>query len=76
MELKDIRSTIDQIDDELLKLFVRRMEASREVAAYKKENGLPILDSGREREVLNRVSAQAGRGWSIMRSFCIKRCLT
>ena len=62
MELKDIRSTIDQIDDELLELFVRRMEASREVAAYKKENGLPILDSGREREVLNRVSAQAGEG--------------
>ena len=62
MELKDIRSTIDQIDDELLQLFVRRMEASRQVAAYKKENGLPILDTGREREVLNRVSAQAGEG--------------
>ena len=62
MELKDIRNTIDQIDDQMLELFVRRMAASREVAAYKKEHGLPILDSGREREVLNRVTEKAGEG--------------
>ena len=62
MELKDIRNTIDQIDDQMLELFVRRMETAREVAAYKKEHGLPILDSGREREVLNRVSEKAGPG--------------
>ena len=60
MDLKQIRSRIDQIDDQLLTLFVSRMEAAREVAAYKRENGMPILDTGREREVLNRVSAEAG----------------
>ena len=62
MELKDIRNTIDQIDDQMLELFVRRMEVARDVAAYKKEHGLPILDSGREREVLNRVTEKAGEG--------------
>ena len=62
MELKDIRNTIDQIDDQMLELFVRRMEVARDVAAYKKEHGLPILDSGREREVLNRVTERAGEG--------------
>ena len=60
MELNQIREQIDQIDHQLLELFVRRMEAAREVAAYKRENGMPILDTGREREVLNRVSAEAG----------------
>ena len=35
MELKDIRNTIDQIDDQMLELFVRRMEVARDVAAYK-----------------------------------------
>ena len=36
------------------KLFVRRMEAARMVAEYKKQNGLPVLDELREAEVIRR----------------------
>ena len=74
MELKDIRNTIDQIDDQMLELFVRRMEVARDVAAYKKEHGLPILDSGREREVLNRVTERRGRDWSATPSCSTRPC--
>ena len=60
MNLDTIREQLNGIDDELTALFVRRMQLCQEVAAYKKEQGLPILDSGRERQVMNRVTAQAG----------------
>ena len=38
----------------------RRMEVSKEMAAYKKANGLPTLDMGRERALLGKVGEQAG----------------
>ena len=60
LNLLDIRGQLDQIDDQLIDLFSRRMRLVSEVAAYKKENGLPILDSGRERQIVNRVSLAAG----------------
>ena len=60
LNLQDIRGQLDQIDDQLIDLFARRMRLVSDVAAYKKENGLPILDSGRERQIINRVSLAAG----------------
>ena len=42
MELKDIRNQIDEIDDELVQLFAKRMELSALVADYKKKNHLPM----------------------------------
>ena len=60
LNLQDIRGQLDQIDDQLIDLFARRMRLVSDVAAYKKENSLPILDSGRERQIINRVSLAAG----------------
>lgn len=54
MELKDIRKKINEIDKQMAKLFEERMQASSEVANYKKEHALPIFDSSREQEVINR----------------------
>lgn len=56
MDLKDIRNKIDSIDDELTELFKKRMEIVNEVAAYKRENGLPVLNSQRERDIVARVT--------------------
>lgn len=47
-----LRQELDKIDRELVKLFERRMEVSRRVAEYKRENNLPVLDAGREEQVL------------------------
>ena len=59
-ELKDLREKIDAIDQQMVDLFKQRMEVSKEVAAYKRSNGLPTLDAGRERALLGKVGEQAG----------------
>ena len=59
-DLNTLRQSIDSIDQEMVALFRRRMEVSRQVAAYKKEHGLPTLDAGRERALLGKVAEQAG----------------
>ena len=60
MELKELRCWIDEIDDQLVKLFVQRMEVSAQVAAYKKEHQLPIFVQTREQEKLDDVAQKAG----------------
>ena len=53
-ELKKYRDEIDNIDKEIVELFEKRMEVVLNVAKYKMENDLAILDSGREEEVINK----------------------
>jgi len=53
MSLNNFREKIDKIDEELLRLFSERMSVSRQVALYKKEHGLPVLNADREREILD-----------------------
>ena len=60
MELSEIRTRIDAVDDQLLELFLERMALSEEVAAYKNEHHLPILNKSREREILAKVTQRAG----------------
>ncbi|ABO49321.1 Prephenate dehydratase [Desulforamulus reducens MI-1] len=60
MDIKDLRKEINQIDGQLLKLFLKRMNASAQIVKYKIQNELPVFDRGREREVLNRVAELAG----------------
>ena len=60
MELSEIRAKIDAVDDQLLVLFLERMDLAEEVAAYKNEHKLPILNKERERAVLARVTEQSG----------------
>ncbi len=60
MELSEIRTKIDAVDEQLLKLFLERMCLAEEVAAYKNEHHLPILNKERERAVLAKVTEQAG----------------
>lgn len=56
MNLTDYREKIDAIDNEMLRLFGERMEISAKIAEYKQKNGMPVLDSAREREKLLAVS--------------------
>ena len=55
MELSEIREKIDTVDEQLLKLFLERMSLAEEVAAYKNEHPLPILNKERERAVVEKV---------------------
>ena len=60
MDLKELRGQMDQIDDDLVKLFCRRMDVAAQIADYKKEHNLPILMPTREREKLQDVAEKAG----------------
>ena len=60
LNLEEIRKEISAINDEMLALFVRRMELSAQVAAYKKANGLPTLDRKREEAILQKVADNTG----------------
>ena len=63
-ELNALRREIDGIDAELTVLLKRRMAAAAEIAAIKGANGLPVLDSKRERALLARIRELAGAEFS------------
>ena len=52
MDLSKSREIIDQIDDQLIRLFEERMAVCTKVAEYKRHNNLPVLDAARERTKL------------------------
>ena len=60
MELNEIRGRINEMNDEMLDLFLERMQLSTAVAEYKKANGLPIFDKTREREILAKMAERGG----------------
>ena len=55
MDLQELRNQIDEIDGEILELFAKRMEVCRGVAEYKRVNNLPVMQGGREKQVLDRI---------------------
>ncbi len=60
MDIQDYRAKIDQVDSELVRLYGERMEITKEIGRYKREHNLPVLDTERERNLLNRVGEMAG----------------
>ena len=58
-ELAKLRTQIDSIDDEILALLDRRMEAVKKVGELKASTGAAIFVPERERAVLERLEAQA-----------------
>lgn len=65
MDLNGIRERINAIDDQMVELFVERMQAAAEVASAKAEKNLPVLDMRREQAVLERVMEKAGEEFEI-----------
>ena len=62
MELSEIRTRIDALDDELLALFCERMGLAADVARAKAGTGKAVFDPAREREKLMRVAEQTPQG--------------
>lgn len=56
MELSELRKQIDAIDDELVSLFLKRMDVSGEVAKAKMQSNTAVVDSGRERAIVSRLT--------------------
>ena len=60
MTIEELRARIDRIDSDLIRLYAERLETAAEIGKYKQEHNLPVFDPAREREVLNKVGAEAG----------------
>lgn len=58
--LDEVRKEIDEIDEKLLPLIVKRMDAAKKVAAIKKEHNIPVLNSQREEEILKEMGEKGG----------------
>ena len=56
LQLQALRKDINAIDDELVKLFIQRMETAGKIGSLKKEAGLPVLNVKREEEVKKRLT--------------------
>jgi len=58
MDRTELRKQIDAVDEQMIKLFAERMEIAEQIAEFKKENNLPVLDPQREREKLHSIIEQ------------------
>jgi chorismate mutase-like protein len=59
LTIEELRSRIDVIDDQLLRLLNVRVQCAVEVGRLKHEAGLPIYQPDREAQVLARVKESA-----------------
>jgi len=50
--MKKLRTKIDQLDQNLLKLLAKRKKVVLEICKFKREQGLELEDKKREREML------------------------
>ena len=60
MDLLDLRKEIDNIDEQLIPLLLKRMSISEQVARYKVERGIPVLNAEREQQILDNVAEKCG----------------
>ena len=57
MDLTSLREQIDEIDAQIVSLYEKRMDVSRQVAEYKIETGKKVFDKAREEEKLRKVKS-------------------
>ena len=56
--LEKARQIINETDNEMARLFCKRMEAAAMIAQYKKEHALPIYDAEREEEIIRQSATR------------------
>ena len=60
MDLLGLRKEIDEIDEQLIPLLLKRMSIAEDVARYKVERGIPVLNAEREQQILDNVAEKCG----------------
>jgi chorismate mutase/prephenate dehydratase len=55
VDISALRQAIDEIDEKILDLINQRLSLVKQIGDFKKQGGVQILDSGREKEILNRL---------------------
>lgn len=54
--MEELRNQIDEIDQQLLQLLAKRLDVSKKIGDYKKNNGLPVKDIKREELIIEKRS--------------------
>ncbi|MFQ9514870.1 MAG: bifunctional chorismate mutase/prephenate dehydratase [Eubacterium sp.] len=62
-DLLESRKEIDEIDDNIIRLFERRMQVCKDVAEYKLNTGKPVLDRKRELDKIKTLKEKASDGF-------------
>jgi len=55
LEIERLRARIDEIDEEIIRLLRERIEVASRIGEVKARLGLPVVDEGREKVVLERA---------------------
>jgi chorismate mutase len=58
MTIDDLRSEIDRLDSELLRIFNERANLALRIGELKKTTGLPVYDPGREKKIFQRMKTE------------------
>lgn len=58
-DLELFRKQINEIDEKLVELFLKRLQIVSQVGVYKKANNIPILDIARERQIIEKYMTAA-----------------
>lgn len=64
LDLSEIRVAIDDVDEQIVELFQKRMELAGQVAETKRRSGKAIYDRSREQEKLKRLGALADNAFN------------
>ena len=57
MDLLKLREQLDEIDEQIVSLYEKRMEVCKDVAQYKIETGKKVFDKAREEEKIQKVKS-------------------
>ncbi len=57
-ELEILRNSIEETDRDMAVLFEKRMDCVKKIAEYKSKNSIPVLDSKREEELIEKMLCQ------------------
>ena len=60
MGMEEYRQHINEIDEQIVKLYKERLAVADEIALYKKANGMQVRDAARERQLMERIAEMAG----------------
>ncbi|MDY0074296.1 MAG: chorismate mutase [Acholeplasmataceae bacterium] len=74
MNLNELRKEIDDIDDAMMDLFIKRMSITKQIGKIKRSLNLPIYDPVREEAILERREKQFNDHmlWPSYRAFLLK----
>ncbi|MCR5716750.1 MAG: prephenate dehydratase [Lachnospiraceae bacterium] len=64
MDLSELRTQIDAIDQQMVDLYQQRMNISKQVAEYKIENGRKVYDRAREEEKIEKLRGLAANDFN------------